>query len=170
VEPSWVETGTFVTLVASLVVLGIYTHQTWRLRQVAEEQVRTGYKPIVTLDFGGEFGEEFQDQYGSQHEGFPAVILRNVGLGPAFNVVLQHWQNGDCRIEFDNLPLLLPDQKLNLRPRVFMESASIDDNPLRFAAFVGRNDEGLNRPLNIDCRIVPGRRWRASLHQATGLV
>ena len=67
-------------LFATLVVLIIYTRETWLLRKQAVRQTSIMQRPVVIIDFIMPPSELNQQKF--------AFNIRNIGFGPAFNITI----------------------------------------------------------------------------------
>lgn len=97
--------------VIGIVVLIVYTRETYLLRKTAERQLEAAEKPVLL------FGLSSTDfQLGTPMELLEPTI-RNIGQGPAFNVVIEPMKGEGVEVQFrlPNVPYIEGKQQLPLQ-------------------------------------------------------
>jgi hypothetical protein len=98
--------------VFGIIVLIVYARETYLLRKTAEKQLATAEKPMIV------FGLTSADyQLGTPMKLLEPTI-RNIGSGPAFNVVIEPMKGSGVEVQFrlPNVPYIDTKQTLPLRP------------------------------------------------------
>lgn len=78
----------------AFVVLVIYTRETYLLRKTAEQQLEAAEKPVLL------FGLSSKDSQLAQPIELLKPTVRNIGSGPAFNVVVEPMKGKGVEVEF----------------------------------------------------------------------
>jgi len=95
--------GNLITMVVGfigLIVLVVYTKETYLLRRAAEEQTENGIKPVIRLTISSrEVGL-------AENMAIETMALTNVGMGPAFNVAVSPISGIDVKLQFDVMPII----------------------------------------------------------------
>jgi hypothetical protein len=108
--------------VLTLIVLIIYTRETYRLRKEAQAQTDQTIKPIVMLEGASDLpviGE------GANMPAFKAV-LRNLGLGAAFNIEVEPLCGPNTKIEFRHTTSLAAGDRQPIWMRIWEDQRLAD--------------------------------------------
>ena len=113
-DPEIQRTANQVTAIASvlgLLVLVVYTTETYLLRKTAEAQVETQTMPVVLFDLASESPEVGQPMRLNQPR------LRNIGKGPAFEIsVRKIFGANETSLEFQDMPMSLIEAQRDICP------------------------------------------------------
>jgi hypothetical protein len=141
-----------------LVVLVVYTRETFLLRKVAEEQTEGNIKPIVRLDF-----HSTNDK--STDPTLDLVFrLENVGIGPALKVSVQPIVSSAHNIDIRILEESLIESKGSVQCRMEQNGSYIPGKD-RTQYFVGldiQNKFPESLPAAIEFQSLSGSRYRTT--------
>jgi len=122
----WAQVALVVLTAVTLVVLCKYTKETVRLRQATRDQVNISNQLLREAQIQNEAAEKPTLLFGLSstdfHLGKPLELLeptiRNIGSGPAFNVVVEPMKGDGVEVQFrlPNVPYLEGKQQLPLKP------------------------------------------------------
>lgn len=130
-----------------------YAIETHRLRKAAQSQLEVTHLPILTLRYGGVYSQK-QDAYGSGR--MPGVNVVNCGFGPAFDVQLADWVNGEVVCKFRPIPLLRAGEESGFVGEYFIEGEPFNDiapdGRLLLAYFLSQ-DENQSQPFRIHAEV-----------------
>jgi hypothetical protein len=84
------------------IVILVYTRETWILRKEAQRQNDRAVVPIVTL----ESASDLPLREGGTNMASVKTVIRNLGLGPAFNIEIDALERPSTRIRFMPTPSL----------------------------------------------------------------
>jgi hypothetical protein len=141
-----------------LVVLVVYTRETFLLRKVAEEQNEGNIKPIVRLDF-----HSTNDK--STDPTLDLVFrLENVGIGPALKVSVQPIVSSAHNIDIRILEESLIESKGSVQCRMEQNGSYIPgkDRTLYFVGLDIQNKFPESLPAAIEFQSLSGRRYRTT--------
>lgn len=141
-----------------LVVLVVYTRETFLLRKVSEEQTEGNIKPIVRLDFCST-----NDQ--STDPTLELVFrLENVGMGPALKVSVQPIVSSAHNIDIRILEESLIQSKGSVQCRMEQNGSYIPgkDRTLYFVGLDIQNKFPESLPATIEFQSLSGRRYRTT--------
>ena len=93
---------------ATLLVLIWYTIETYKLRKAAQAQVETATMPMVVFQ---SCTVEVEKPYGIGSGEVYRPLVRNLGTGPAFNVIIQPIQVADRVADFEFPRMLAPREE-----------------------------------------------------------
>jgi len=107
--------GTLITAIGGwigIIFLIAYTRETYLLRKTAERQLESAEKPILLLDISS-----IDSQLGEQMN-LRQPEIRNIGSGPAFNVLIEPIEYEDLKVQFrlPNVTYIEGKQRLPLTP------------------------------------------------------
>jgi hypothetical protein len=156
--------GSVATAVAALagfiglVVLVVYTRETFLLRKVAEEQTESNIKPIVRLDFHSTNDKSTDPTLGL------VFGLENVGVGPALKVSVQPIVSPAHNIDIRILEESLIQSKCSVRCRMEQNGSYIPcaDLTLCFVELDMQNRFPESLPATIDFQSLSGKRYRTT--------
>jgi hypothetical protein len=141
-----------------LLVLVVYTRETFLLRKVAEEQNESTIRPIVRLDF-----RSTNDK--STDPTLELVFrLENVGSGPALKVRVQPIVSSGHDIDITILEESLIESKCYVPCRMVQGGSYIPgkDRTLYFVGLDIQNKFPESLPATIEFQSLSGRRYRTS--------
>ena len=107
--------GTLITAIGGwigIIFLIAYTRETYLLRKTAERQLESAEKPILLLDISS-----IDSQLGEQMN-LRQPTIRNIGSGPAFNVLIEPIEYEDLKVQFrlPNVTYIEGKRRLPLTP------------------------------------------------------
>lgn len=157
--------GTSVAAVAGfvgLLVLIVYTRETFLLRKTAEDQNETNIKPVVTLDVSTiEVGL-------GQPLSFAPLRLKNIGTGPAFNVKAKPIVGNGVEMRIRDVPLLGANESCVIAFTILQAGQpcanSLEEPLLR--EHLERGNFPQQMTVELKCDGLSGRRYR-TLHEIT---
>jgi hypothetical protein len=105
----------------TLVILLWYTFETYKLRTTAQRQLMLPMMPVVLLRM--ELGMIAPNRNMAKEQSF-TLAVRNVGVGPAFNVQIEPRSKGGIDVLFDRIPFLEPSDEKPIECQVEEEGKS----------------------------------------------
>ena len=145
-----------------LLVLIVYTRETFLLRRTAENQNENGIKPIVTLDVSTnevDLGQPLS---------FAPIRFKNIGTGPAFNVTTKPIVGSGVEMRIQDVPLLEANEACVLAFTI-LQAGQPCPNGLALQLLRHHLQEG-NFPaqmtVEMECDGLSGKRYR-TLHEIT---
>jgi hypothetical protein len=140
-----------------LLVLVVYTRETFLLRKVAEDQNESTIRPIVRLDF-----HSTNDKSTDPLE--LVFRLENVGSGPALKVSVQPIVSSGHDIDIKILEESLIESKCSVPCRMVQGGSYIPgkDRTLYFVGLDVGNKFPESLPATIEFQSLSGRRYRTS--------
>jgi heme/copper-type cytochrome/quinol oxidase subunit 2 len=97
---------TTVFLLATLIVLIIYTYQTYRLRQETTKQTELSLRPFIIISV-------FKDNAGLSQR----LIYKNIGHSPALDIETEPFDAEAYILNFGKWGLIEPNEKKDLSPK-----------------------------------------------------
>jgi hypothetical protein len=141
-----------------LLVLVVYTRETFLLRKVAEEQNESTIRPIVRLDFHSTNDASTDPTLGL------VFRLENVGSGPALKVSVQPIVSLGHDIDIKILEESLIESKCSVPCRMVQGGSYIPgkDRTLYFVGLDIQNKFPESLPATIEFHSLSGRRYRTT--------
>ena len=150
-----IEFLTFIVLSLTLGAVVYYAAKTREVVVAAQRQNDTAIRPVIVIEYPRD-RVIAQDNFG----------IRNIGFGPAFNVMIKPIENGDYRAEFTFIPLLGKDSHRILEPITYVKGEYHPvGSPMMqyFMKMLGEGTKGLDDVLTltieISCCDANGKRY-----------